>query len=89
MKGSESAYGGGGVAFLAVARLPIGLFRRRPRPNRQRRTHHRRRGSLAGCRRSGVFVVEKSEGVGAWWGRRGDEMEEGAVVALPWPSDAI
>jgi hypothetical protein len=31
----------------------------------------------------------ESEGVGAWWGRRGDEMEEGAVVALQWPSDAM
>jgi hypothetical protein len=61
-KGSESAYAGG-VAFLTVARLPIGVFRRRPRPNRPRRTHHRRRGSLAGCRRSGVCVVEK---VGEW-----------------------
>jgi hypothetical protein len=49
-EGERERVQGGGVAFLAVARLPIGVFRRRPRPNRPRRTHHRRRGSLAGCR---------------------------------------
>jgi hypothetical protein len=50
----------GGVAFLAVARLPIGVIRRRPRPNRPRRTHHRRRGSLAGgAARSGCSGGEK------------------------------
>jgi hypothetical protein len=58
-KGNESAYAGG-VAFLAVARLPIGVFGRRPRPNWPRRPHHRRRGSLAGCRgQRGVCGCEK------------------------------
>jgi hypothetical protein len=27
--------------------------------------------------------------VGAWWGLRGDEKEDGAVVASHWPSDAL
>jgi hypothetical protein len=55
--GRERVRGGGGVTFLAVAWLPIRVFRRCPCPNRPRRPHHRRRGSPDGCREQRECVV--------------------------------
>jgi hypothetical protein len=89
--GRERVRGGGRVAFLAVAWLPIGVFRRRPHPNRPRRPHHRCRGSPDDCREQRECVVcpngkVRRGGADGGWGRNGDEI--GAVVSKTWPSDA-